>query len=76
MLQSQSQQIAILEQLAQAVHMPTVATLLLRTAVVVTLWTHRAKSRRALLNLDADLLRDVGISPSDAHDEATKPFWR
>jgi uncharacterized protein YjiS (DUF1127 family) len=39
-------------------------------------WASRARQRRALSRLDDRLLRDIGVSPYDAADEADKPFWR
>ena len=40
------------------------------------LFWHRARTRRALLNLDARQLRDVGLSHEMAQHEGCKPFWR
>jgi uncharacterized protein YjiS (DUF1127 family) len=40
------------------------------------LWRERARSRRELAGLDDHLLRDVGLSPTDANNEIDKPFWR
>ncbi|QKZ02463.1 DUF1127 domain-containing protein [Pseudomonas eucalypticola] len=37
---------------------------------------HRLTTRRALLDLDADQLRDIGLSPGEAREEGAKPFWR
>ncbi|WAH58622.1 DUF1127 domain-containing protein [Pseudomonas silvicola] len=37
---------------------------------------HRLTTRRALLDLDADQLRDIGLSPREAREEGAKPFWR
>ena len=36
----------------------------------------RARQRRALAQLDAHLLRDIGVTSYDATLEASKPFWR
>jgi uncharacterized protein YjiS (DUF1127 family) len=36
----------------------------------------RRRDRRLLAQLDAHLLRDIGLSPDEAETEATKPFWR
>ncbi len=36
----------------------------------------RRKSRRALAILDGHLLQDIGLSPTAANAEASKPFWR
>ena len=40
------------------------------------LFCHRSRTRRALLQLDAQQLRDVGLSPELAQREGCKPFWR
>ena len=40
------------------------------------LFCHRARSRRVLLNLDEQQLRDVGLSREMAQREGCKPFWR
>jgi uncharacterized protein YjiS (DUF1127 family) len=34
------------------------------------------RQRRALLSLDAAMLKDLGISRVDALQEGRKPFWR
>ncbi|MFN3955422.1 MAG: DUF1127 domain-containing protein [Pararhodobacter sp.] len=34
-----------------------------------------ARQRRALLDLDETLLRDIGLSREDALREAGRPFW-
>ena len=36
----------------------------------------RHRQRRALGQLDERLLRDIGITPKQARQEADKPFWR
>jgi uncharacterized protein YjiS (DUF1127 family) len=35
----------------------------------------RARTRRLIARLSAHELRDIGLSPTDAHFEATKYFW-
>lgn len=42
----------------------------------LALWQVRARERHHLLELDERLLKDIGISPSEAMIEASKPFWR
>ncbi|MGY4491714.1 DUF1127 domain-containing protein [Pseudomonas sp. TE3610] len=37
---------------------------------------HRLTTRKALLELDADQLRDIGLSAHEAREEGIKPFWR
>ena len=44
-------------------------------AATVTLWERRAKTRKALADLDQARLQDVGISPEEARDEIRKRYW-
>ncbi len=39
-------------------------------------WHNRQQQRRALMQLDDRMLRDIGVSRGDAENEAAKPFWR
>jgi uncharacterized protein YjiS (DUF1127 family) len=39
-------------------------------------WKGRIISRRELMELDAHMLRDIGLSDLEAQVEAGKPFWR
>ncbi len=50
--------------------------LLIRLFDAVTTWQERASDRRHLAGLDERMLRDMGIDPADAFEEAEKPFWR
>ncbi|SEQ56933.1 Uncharacterized conserved protein YjiS, DUF1127 family [Pseudomonas sp. NFACC02] len=40
------------------------------------LFQHRRVTRRALLDLTDDQLRDIGLSYEQARREGLKPFWR
>ncbi|MDU8358817.1 DUF1127 domain-containing protein [Pseudomonas syringae group sp. J309-1] len=40
------------------------------------LYRHRWMSRRGLLNLTEEQLRDIGLSSAQAMHEGLKPFWR
>ena len=40
------------------------------------LFCHRLHTRKALLGLSAEQLRDIGLSPEQAREEGLKPFWR
>lgn len=44
--------------------------------VMLQLWLERRRQRRALLELNDHLLKDIGLSRADAWQEGTKPFWR
>jgi uncharacterized protein YjiS (DUF1127 family) len=46
-----------------------------RLALTFALWRQRRDMRRALAQMDARSLRDVGISPAAAAYESGKPFW-
>lgn len=55
---------------------PVAAKLAVAFAVLVTKWATRRRTRLALSKLDAHLLRDVGLTPAIADDEARRVFWR
>lgn len=38
-------------------------------------WREKARSRERLARLPPELLRDVGLTPEAARDEAARPFW-
>ena len=42
----------------------------------LALYKHRYNSRKALLKLDENRLRDIGLSKQQAEEEAYKPFWK
>lgn len=56
--------------------MMLVIELLRRLREVLSALLLRRRGRRELRELDARLLRDVGISREQALREADKPFWR
>ncbi|MFJ5285715.1 DUF1127 domain-containing protein [Pseudomonas sp. NPDC088429] len=37
---------------------------------------HRLHTRRALLNLTTDQLKDIGLTREQAQEEGLKPFWQ
>jgi uncharacterized protein YjiS (DUF1127 family) len=39
-------------------------------------WLERRRSRQALAELDERLLRDIGLTPSEAIAESAMPFWK
>jgi uncharacterized protein YjiS (DUF1127 family) len=53
-----------------------VAELLRALAAAARRWPRRVRERRALAALDARMLRDIGVTPSEAAQECNKPFWR
>ncbi len=57
-------------------HVPVVAGLAVRFAVIVTTWDLRRRTRRHLRALPPHLLPDIGLDHPAAMAEASKPFWR
>jgi uncharacterized protein YjiS (DUF1127 family) len=53
----------------------TVSGTFAQTWTVIRLWRERARQRRHLAALPADMLRDIGVSPRAARAEAARPFW-
>lgn len=49
---------------------------LLTFLAVVEVWLGRRRQRRALLELNDYMLKDIGLSRCDALCEGGKPFWR
>ena len=47
-----------------------------RAGARALVWHRRITERRELVSLDQHLLRDIGLSRSDALAEWRKPFWR
>lgn len=43
---------------------------------VMHCWYERVRQRGELARLDARMLRDIGVTPSEAAAEYAKPFWR
>ncbi len=52
------------------------AAFALYVAVVLTKWSSRHRTRRALGRLEPHQLKDIGLHPSDARAEANRMFWR
>lgn len=70
-----SRRLALLAFLDSQNTMPTVARLFILSAVVVTKWSLRSRTRATLGRLDPHELRDIGVTPSQARTEADRPFW-
>jgi len=56
--------------------LPTAARILVVAAVVVTKWDRHHRTRKPLKAMDAHLLRDIGLSHSQATTESRKRFWQ
>ncbi|MEM1350831.1 MAG: DUF1127 domain-containing protein [Pseudomonadota bacterium] len=57
-------------------HAPKLAVIAVQFAVCVSKWASRRRTRQALAQLDIWQLDDVGLTPKQAHREASKEFWR
>ncbi len=53
--------------------LPEAAARAVRTLLT---WQERDRQRRALAQLDARMLKDVGLSRAEVELELRKPFWR
>ncbi|HLI12226.1 MAG TPA: DUF1127 domain-containing protein [Alphaproteobacteria bacterium] len=49
---------------------------LARALDTLATWRAQARTRRELMSLSADALKDIGIGRSEAYSEYSKPFWR
>jgi uncharacterized protein YjiS (DUF1127 family) len=47
-----------------------------RVLLVVVQWDLRRRTRKDLRGLPDYMLRDIGLDPFNAAQEAAKPFWR
>ncbi len=56
--------------------LPLMAALSVKFAACVTTWVTRRRTRLHLKDLDAWMLKDVGITPGAAREESRKVFWR
>jgi uncharacterized protein YjiS (DUF1127 family) len=43
---------------------------------VVLTWLERTRQRRHLSQFNDHMLKDIGLSRSEAESEISKPFWR
>ena len=46
-----------------------------RLSQILALWSAARRQRAALARLDDAALADIGISRSEAREEAARPFW-
>jgi uncharacterized protein YjiS (DUF1127 family) len=47
-----------------------------RFEATVRLWSRRRTTRLSLAELDDHMLRDIGLTPTEARQESSLPFWR
>lgn len=53
-----------------------IAQAVLKAVLVVESWQETARTRRALGELNPRQLADIGLTQTQAENEATKPFWQ
>ena len=58
------------------IHREPKPTLMRRILATLRIWRERRAARRALAQIDARSLRDIGIAPELAAYEIAQPFWR
>ena len=46
------------------------------TVATVRLWSRRRRTRLSLAKLDDPMLTDIGLTPAEARQESSLPFWR
>ena len=49
---------------------------LARAVEVILTWQDRAAQRAALARMDARMLKDIGLTRSEALEESRRPFWQ
>lgn len=54
---------------------PLIAALVVRFARVTSVWITRRRTRKHLSELDDHMLKDIGITRTQARKEAARPFW-
>ncbi len=68
---------AVLAPLAPSAHaLPDIAGGAVRLVETALEWLDRWHQRNHLMTLDDRLLKDIGVSRSEAEKEFGKPFWR
>ncbi len=48
----------------------------LRCTAIAEIWIDRHRQRQTLCGLSDHMLKDIGVSRSEAEHESRKPFWR
>ncbi len=56
--------------------LPPMALVVAKFAQVLAAWETRRRTRAGLSQLDAHMLRDIGVTEATRTTEVNKPFWR
>ncbi|SNR70605.1 DUF1127 domain-containing protein [Puniceibacterium sediminis] len=57
-------------------HLAPLPAFALFAAVVLTKWSSRHRTRKALARLEPHLLKDIGLDSQTARHEASRMFWQ
>ena len=67
---------AVLESLSRPSTLPVVSSAAVRVAYLMMLWSERRRTRVQLQHMPEHLLRDIGLTSTQARQECRKWFWR
>lgn len=56
--------------------LPALAQIAVRTAVVLTRWSQRHRTRKQLRHLSDQQLHDIALTREQAWRQSSLPFWR
>ncbi|WP_146585505.1 DUF1127 domain-containing protein [Puniceibacterium confluentis] len=62
--------------LSAEAHLAPLPAFAVFAAVILTKWSTRHRTRRALARLEPHLLRDIGLDSLAARHEASRMFWQ
>ena len=65
-----------LAQLSRRSSLPVMSSVAVQTAFLIALWSQRYRTRTSLKHLPDYVLRDIGLTPTQAKSESCKWFWR
>ena len=58
-----------------AYHFDTTPLYLTDLTKIFSIWRQRTRDRQALQHMEHHMLKDMGLTFVDVHQEANKPFW-
>jgi len=76
MTTSKPNHIALAEYFCSRDTIPPLSAFALTVAYQTTVWSNRARTRKALRKVSVARLKDIGLSQTAAYEESRKWFWR
>lgn len=67
--------VAFLNDATRTAHFPSPVAVFGAAVRIATVWNAVAKERRALREMDAGRLEDLGLTNDAVRREASRPFW-